>query len=80
LGATNVAINNPEGCELMMEQFGILPYTPGSVFKINTGYNHAVINNSNEPRFHMIFDGAPDDTFKRKVNVQYNWMFDNIKK
>jgi len=80
LGATNVAINNPDGCRLIMEQYGELPFTPGSVFKINTGYNHMVYNDSNEPRFHMIFDGRPDDTFKRKVNTQYNWMFDKKKK
>ena len=71
VGATNVAINNPVGCALVMEDWGTLPYTPGSVFKINTGYRHAVWNRSEEPRIHMIFDGDPSDEFKRKVNAGY---------
>lgn len=71
VGATNVAINNPDGCSLVMEGWGTMPYTPGSVFKINTGYQHAVWNRSDEPRIHMIFDGNPSDEFKRKVNAGY---------
>jgi len=71
VGATNVAINNPDGCALVMEDWGTMPYTPGSVFKINTGYHHAVWNRSDEPRIHMIFDGDPSDEFKRKVNAGY---------
>lgn len=70
-GATNVAINNPEGCGLVMEDWGTMPFTPGSVFKINTGYRHAVWNRSELPRIHMIFDGDPSDEFKRKVNSGY---------
>lgn len=70
-GATNVAINNPDGCALVMEDWGTMPFTPGSVFKINTGYQHAVWNRSEEPRIHMIFDGDPSDDFKRKVNAGY---------
>ena len=73
-GATNVAINNPDGCGLVMEDWGTLPFTPGSVFKINTGYKHAVWNRSEEPRIHMIFDGDPSDDFKRKVNAGYAGM------
>lgn len=73
-GATNVAINNPDGCGLVMEDWGTMPFTPGSVFKINTGYRHAVWNRSEEPRIHMIFDGDPSDDFKRKVNAGYAGM------
>ena len=71
VGATNVAINNPDGCALVHEGWGTMPYTPGSVFKINTGYRHAVWNRSEEPRIHMIFDGDPTDEFKTKVNEGY---------
>jgi len=70
-GATNVAINNPEGCALVHKGWGTMPFTPGSVFKINTGYEHAVWNRSEEPRIHMIFDGDPSDEFKRRVNASY---------
>lgn len=75
LGATNVAINNPTDCNLVMEEYGVLPYTDGLVVKINTGHNHAVWNRSNEPRIHMIFDGGPNDIFKNKVNENYAKMF-----
>ena len=71
LGATNVAINNPDGCSLVMEEYGSMPFTPGSVFKINTGHFHSVWNRSDEPRIHMIFDGDPTDEFKHKVNEGY---------
>lgn len=71
VGATNVAINNPDGCALVMRDWGTMPFTPGSVFKINTGYEHAVWNRSDEPRIHMIFDGSPSDAFKEKVNANY---------
>lgn len=74
IGATNVAINNPDGCKLMMGGFGELPYTPGSVFKINTGYEHAVWNQSDEPRIHMIFDGSMGDYFKGKALEGYGKM------
>lgn len=76
VGATNVAINNPDGNALVMEDWGTMPYTPGSVFKINTGYRHAVWNRSEEPRIHMIFDGDPTDEFKNKVNEGYARMLD----
>jgi hypothetical protein len=76
LGATNVAINNPNGCALVMEEYGTMPFTPGSVFKINTGHVHSVWNRSDEPRIHMIFDGDPSIEFKNKVNKNYAKMFD----
>ena len=76
LGATNVAINNPTDCNLVIEEYGKLPYENGLVVKINTGHNHAVWNRSDEPRIHMIFDGGPSDQFKNKVNENYAKMFD----
>ena len=75
LGATNVAINNPNGCALVMEEYGTMPFKDGTVFKINTGYKHAVWNRSDEPRIHMIFDGGPGVAFKKKVNENYAKMF-----
>lgn len=71
VGATNVAINNPDGCALVMKDWGTMPFTPGSMFKINTGYQHAVWNRSKEPRIHMIFDGDMGNYFKGKVLEGY---------
>ena len=77
IGATNIAINNPEGCALVMKDWGTLPYTPGSIFQINTGYEHAVWNRSDEPRIHMIIDGNRGKEFKNKINLSYKKMVNN---
>lgn len=71
VGATNVAINNPDGCAMVLEDIGTFPWKPGMVSKINTGYKHAVWNRSNEPRIHMIFDGHTGDYFNKKVREGY---------
>ena len=34
LGATNVAINNPDGCSLVMEEYGTMPFTPAVCLKL----------------------------------------------
>ena len=75
LGATNVAINNPDGCKLVLEDFGEMPFVPGRAMKINTGYHHAVWNRSDEPRIHMIFDGDTSSEFKEILNNNYAKMF-----
>ena len=76
LGATNVAINNPDNCKLVIEDYGTMPFVPGRAMKINTGHHHAVWNRSNTPRIHMIFDGGPSDNFKKLVNKNYAKLFD----
>ena len=75
LGATNVAINNPDGCKLVLEDFGEMPFVPGRAMKINTGYHHAVWNRSDEPRIHLIFDGDTSSEFKEILNNNYAKMF-----
>lgn len=80
MGATNVAINNPDGCALVMEEWGTMPFEPGTVFKINTGYEHAVWNRSEEPRIHMIFDGEPSHEFLLKTQEGYVDMIENGRK
>lgn len=70
-GATNVAINNPDGCTMVLEDMGAFPWKPGMVSKINTGYRHSVWNRSDEPRIHMIFDGHTGDWFNNKVREGY---------
>jgi len=71
VGATNVALNNPDGCEFVFEGMGIVPFEAGSVMKLNTGYKHSVWNKSEEPRIHMIFDGDTSNEFKKQVNRGY---------
>ena len=70
-GATNIAVNNPDGCALVMEDWGTMPFEPGAIMKINTAYNHSVWNRSNTPRIHMIVDGGMGDDFKDKCVESY---------
>lgn len=74
VGATNVAINTPDGCAMAMAGWGTVPQPAGSMVKLNTGYEHAVWNRSDEPRIHMIFDGGPSKEFKKRVNQGYKDM------
>jgi hypothetical protein len=76
LGATNVSLNNPDGCGLVMEEYGKMPFEDGNIFKINTGYEHAVYNNSGMPRFHMILDGDVSDYQRNEIDKNYAKMFD----
>lgn len=78
VGATNIAINNPDGCAMVMRDFGVFPFEPGTAFKINTGYEHAVWNRSDEPRIHMIFDGDQSDRFKQRVREGYGKLLGKI--
>jgi hypothetical protein len=55
--AVNISLNNPEGCRLT-NIHGTVPFkNSGSIFLFNNHYQHAVHNNSNTDRFHMIVHG-----------------------
>lgn len=61
--ATNFAVTNPEECEMHFwnrdwEYLGQVPWESGKVFKIRIGFNHCVINKSDQPRYHIIIHGA----------------------
>ena len=68
LGAVNISLNNPTGCRLVTE-CGTVPFKhSGSAMLFNTSYRHAVWNNSDQDRIHMIVHGLPDPVFwQRKV-------------
>lgn len=58
--AVNISLNNPEGCRLVSEM-GTVPYSDqGSVFLFNNHYTHAVFNDSDQDRFHIIVHGQWD--------------------
>ena len=55
LSVCNISLNNPEGCNFVMKDFGIVPFEDsGSAFLMDISNQHAVINRSNKPRIHMI--------------------------
>lgn len=57
LHAYNVAINNPEGHEFVMDDHGLIPWQPGQIRLIDISKYHTVVNNGTEPRIHMIIHG-----------------------
>lgn len=50
----NVAITHPDPCEMVIEDCGTVPFSPGKVFIINVAKNHMVLNRSKEDRIHLI--------------------------
>jgi hypothetical protein len=55
LSVCNISLNNPEGCKFLFKEHGIVPFTDqGSAFLMDISNTHAVWNNSDEPRIHMI--------------------------
>jgi hypothetical protein len=55
--AVNISLSNPTNCRLTTSA-GTLPFRDsGSIFLFNNHYQHAVHNDSNTDRFHMIVHG-----------------------
>jgi hypothetical protein len=62
LSSINLALNNPEGCQFVLEGQGVIPFEPGSANMLGLYRRHSVWNDSIEPRFHIIIHGARDFT------------------
>jgi len=56
-GPFNIAINNPEGCNFSFKDDGLVPFKKGRGVFLDLGREHAVWNNSNEDRYHIIVHG-----------------------
>lgn len=55
LSVCNISLNNPQGCEFVFENHGLVPFSNnGSAFLMDISNKHAVYNNSSKPRIHMI--------------------------
>lgn len=70
----NISLNNPEGCIMGMEDYGIVPWKEGQIRMMNISIPHAVWNKSNENRIHMIIHGWSKkkiDIFKKVVINSY---------
>lgn len=50
----NVAISHPEHCYMELEGHGRVPFKEGKAFIVNITNTHAVVNNSQVARMHMI--------------------------
>lgn len=55
LSVCNISLNNPDGCEFVFKDHGIVPFEDnGSAFLMDISNVHAVWNRSDTPRIHMI--------------------------
>ena len=57
LGPINVAITHPIECKFYLESHGELKFKPGKAYQLNLVNYHAVVNNSNIRRYHIIIHG-----------------------
>ena len=72
LNEVNIAINNPEKCSFHMENRGTLPFKEGSVMMLDLSNRHWVVNDSHQPRLHMIYHGnVPDTIIERSYENLY---------
>jgi hypothetical protein len=58
-GPYNFALTNPPGCEFYVKGYGQVPFKPGLGMFVDIGNQHALYNNSNQPRYHVIIHGRP---------------------
>lgn len=69
--AVNISLNNPEDCRLVTTS-GQVPFKDtGSAFLFNTHYTHAVHNNSQQDRFHIIVHGTFATEWRQVVKRSY---------
>lgn len=79
LSPINIAITQPDQCYFVMENFGVVPYYPGSAFWLNITNRHAVFNDSNQDRYHIIVhQDTKDPRFQELVKKSYDAMYDYI--
>lgn len=50
----NIAITQPEECKFYLDNYGVVPFEPGTAYMIDISKLHTVINDSNKRRYHLI--------------------------
>ena len=66
LHGANVAITNPKGCHFHNERAGIIDFDTNPAHMMDYSAKHWVVNNSEEPRLHMIYNGkVPVEVIER---------------
>lgn len=75
LGPINISITQPEGCDFIIKDWGIIPFQPGDAYMPCISRWHAVVNNSDEIRYHIIIHSSDwTDSFRRLVENSYRTM------
>jgi Aspartyl/Asparaginyl beta-hydroxylase len=71
LAPINIALNAPDGCEFVMQNWGTIPFPSGAANILAIGHPHAVWNRSNEPRFHIIVHGIKKQIWQHRIIDSY---------
>lgn len=75
----NIALNQPDGCDFVMEDCGIVPFKPGSVMLLSLARRHIVWNRSSEDRYHIIVHGKRNATWNETIKASYeDWKRDQV--
>lgn len=77
LGPINLALNNPVGCDFVMRDWGLVPFAGGQANMLAVGYEHAVFNDSDEDRYHIIVHGDMGDAWPSTITDSYARMVGN---
>jgi len=54
LSPINIAITQPKNCKFIMEGWGEVPFQSGTAYMLDISNNHAVFNDSDQVRYHII--------------------------
>jgi len=66
-GPFNFALNNPENCVFVFKDYGVVPFKQGRGFMLDLGNVHAIRNDSDEYRYHIILHGTPYNNINQYV-------------
>jgi len=65
----NIAVVHPSECFFSLDGFGTVPFDEGKAFLINIRHYHSVINNSNQPRIHLILQGVSTQNLEQFTDL-----------
>lgn len=74
IGPINIALNNPKKCKFFMDKIGYLPFDKHRIIKLNLYHYHAVVNESEENRYHLIIHGRQGDDWDQRIFESYKKM------
>jgi hypothetical protein len=75
LAPINISITQPENCDFIIKDWGTIPFRPGDAYMPCISKWHAVINDSDEIRYHIIIHSSDwTDSFRSLVEKSYRTM------
>lgn len=67
----NIGIDHPDQCEFYLEGSGRIPFANGKCFALDAGRRHAVINNSDQLRLHLVIHQTDNEQFEKLIVDSY---------